>query len=326
MKLIKYLVPVVIAGIAATAIPAATAQAATRSCSSSTPIASRPTLRYGDTGSCVVVAQKLLLNKGYSLGGYSATGNYLTYTRAAVLRFQKNHSLAQNGTVDQPTWKKLAASTALTPKPAPQTAPKAGSYNIYRGPNYTSRVVLTFDDCPNSLSSFKATVRYAKQAGIGLVLAPTGDCIQSGRFSASYARSYGAYVINHSVTHPDLTRISYTRMLSELGAPGVVTNYGRAPFGAYNSTVQKAYAAKGMKLWLWSVDTRDWTGKSQAQVVSATVNGAYKGSTVLMHMQWRGFNSTALSQMKSGLAKRGLNVCRPYPGTTPVKLPASLPC
>lgn len=322
MKLIRISAIAVIAVTAAIAVPATTAQAATRSCSSSTPIASRPTLRYGDTGSCVRVAQQLLLNKGYSLGGYSATGNFLSYTKAAVLRFQKNSRLVQNGAVDQPTWKKLAASTSS----APQTAPKAGSYNIYRGPNYTSRVVLTFDDCPNSLSSFKATVRYAKQAGIGLVLAPTGDCIKSGRFSASYARSYGAYVINHSVTHPDLTRISYTRMLKELSAPGVVTNYGRAPFGAYNSTVKKAYAAKSMKLWLWGVDTRDWTGKSQTQVVSAVVNSSYKGSTDLMHMQWRGFNPSALSQMKSGLAKRGLSVCRPYPGTTPVKLPASLPC
>jgi peptidoglycan hydrolase-like protein with peptidoglycan-binding domain len=297
----------------------APAQAAVRSCTNSTPVASRPALVYGDTGSCVVVAQNLLLKKGYSLGGYSATGNYLTYTKLAVSKFQTNSKLTVTGTVNAATWTKLAATTVVT-------APVPTTYSIYRGPNYTKKVILTYDDCPKSLTAMKTMVLAAQRSNVGLVLAPTGNCIKSGRFDAAYARAHGQYVINHSVSHPDLTTLSYASVLSQLSAPGVVTNYGRPPFGAYNTTVKNAYAAKGMRMWLWNVDTRDWTGKSQASVVSYVIANSFAGSTDLMHMQWNGFTPTALASMKSGLAKRGLGVCRAYPGTTPVKLPSSLPC
>ena len=301
---------VIIAALLGLLAPVATAQsasAATRSCSTSTPLTSRPTLAYGDTGTCVTVAQKLLLDKGYSLGGYSATGNYGSYTRSAVLRFQYNNKLSQTGKVDQPTWDKLAY------------------YRTY-GPNYTSRIVLTYDDCPKSLAAMKTMVRYAKSINVGLVLAPTGNCIKSGLFDVAYARAYGQYVINHSVSHPDLTTLSYSQVLYQLGSPGVVTNFGRPPYGALNTTVLNAYAAKGMKPWTWNVDTNDWQSKTQSQVVSYVVTYAFARATVLMHMQWNGFNPTALSQMKSGLANKGKYLCRAYPGTTPAKLPTSLSC
>jgi peptidoglycan/xylan/chitin deacetylase (PgdA/CDA1 family) len=258
----------------------------------------------------VVVAQKLLLSKGYTLGGYGATGNFYSYTLAAVKRYQTNNALTVNGIVDQPTWKKLAVVT----------------YSISYGPNYTSRIVLTYDDCPKSLDAMKAMVRHAKSIGVGMVLAPTGDCIRAGRFDAAYARSYGQYVINHSVSHPNLTKLSYSSMVYQLGAPGVVTNFGRPPYGAYNSIVQDAYAYKAMKIWTWNVDTRDWEGKTTNQVVSYVVANAFNRSTVLMHMQWNGFTPTGLSNLKSGLQATNKYVCRPYAGTTPVKLPAKLPC
>ena len=41
--------------------------------------------------------------------------------------------------------------------------------------------------------------------GIALVLSPTGTCLATGRFSVSYARAHGHYVINHTINHPDLT-------------------------------------------------------------------------------------------------------------------------
>lgn len=318
MKLIRYLAIPVALAVAGVLIPANTAQAATKTCSSSTPVASRPTLRSGDIGTCVAVAQKLLVAKGYSVGSSGTDGSFGPATKAAVVKFQSATRLVTDGVIGPITWGKLTGTTSTPPKPS--------TYSTSRGPNNTSRVVLTFDDCPKSLTAMKTMVQYARSIGVGMVLAPTGNCISSGKFSASYARAYGAYVINHSVSHPDLTTLSYASVLRQLSSPGVVTNYGRPPFGANNATVRAAYAAKGMKIWNWGVDTRDWTGKTSSQVISSTVGGAYAGSTVLMHMQWNGFTPSALSAMKTGLAKRGLSVCRPYPGTTPVNLPASLPC
>lgn len=200
-----------------------------------------------------------------------------------------------------------------------ESAPVVASYSLTRGPNTSSRVVLSFDDCPRSYSAFKTMVLAAERANVALVLFPTGNCLQAGRVSARYARAHGHYVFNHSVSHPQLTRLSYSRILAQLGSPGVVTNYGRPPYGAYNSTVKRAYAAKGMRIWLWNVSPDDWTGKSRSQVVSYVVRHAGRGDTVLLHMGWNAFNPTALAQIKSGLAKRGIGLCRNYPGTTPVK-------
>lgn len=211
--------------------------------------------------------------------------------------------------------------------------------NKYAGPNRTPRVVLTFDDCPSTLTSFDNATIYARDNGIGLVLAPTGTCLSSfkskyGIDLASRARARGHYVINHSVTHAELTRLSTSGILRELSSPGVATNIGRPPFGAVNTTVNSAYALKGMYQWFWDVDTRDWENKSKTTTIYNAVHMARAGSTVLMHMQWYGFSPDSLRQIKAGLAARGLGVCRPFRGydnagavlTSPFYIPQSLPC
>lgn len=198
----------------------------------------------------------------------------------------------------------------------------ASQYNLLRGPNTTNRVILSYDDCPTSLASFKATLIAAKSANIGLALLPTGDCLRSGRFDAAFARAHGHHVFNHSVNHPLLTNLSYSGVLAQLGAPGVVTTYGRPPYGGYNATVARAYAAKGMRIWIWNVDTNDWRGRSTSQLISYVSSTARAGDSVLMHLQWNGFNATAIRGMQAGLAARGIQLCRNFPGTAPVAPPS----
>ncbi len=286
--------------------PAPQASAATQTCSSSTAVSARPLLRRGDTGSCVRVLQNSLISKGYSVGSAGADGVFGTNTDNAVRRFQHDYvGLAIDGLVGQGTWGVLVNGGTR--------------YSIPSGPNRSSYVVLSYDDCPSSLAAFKDTVLGAERLGIALSMLPTGQCLQSGKFDAAYARAHGHYVFNHSVSHPDLTTLSASAAYNQLGAPGVVTNYGRPPYGAYNTTtVRNAYAQRAMRIWTWNVDTRDWEGKSQSSVVSYVVNNTSAGNTVLMHMGWNGFNTSALTQMKSGLAGRGLAVCR-NKGATAVK-------
>lgn len=196
--------------------------------------------------------------------------------------------------------------------------PRKGYWFSY-GPNRSSRVALTFDDCPKNVGGMRRVLDGARRLGLGLMLFPTGNCIRQGRFDAAYARAHGHYVFNHSVTHPQLTKLSYPGVVAQLGAPGIQSRYGRPPFGDWNTMVARAYAAKGMKIWLWNLDTLDWRGRSRKAVVGTVVGSARPGYTVLMHMQWHGFSIKALTEMKDGLAKRGLRACRNYPGTTPVR-------
>ncbi len=215
----------------------------------------------------------------------------------------------------------------------------AQGYSYLDGPNRTSRVVLTYDDCPKSLARYMSVLRWARNHRVGLVLAPTGDCIRS--FGRSYgvnlatrARAYGQYVINHSTHHRAFTSLSNSQVRGEV-THGVRSPYVRPPGGAHNARVRQVL--RGMtpsrQMWLWNVDTRDWEGKSQSSVVSYVSRNTGRGDTVLMHFQWNGFNVTALNQMRSRLAARGLSLCRAYGvassarvRTSPVWLPARLPC
>ncbi|WP_411731806.1 SH3 domain-containing protein [Paeniglutamicibacter sp.] len=218
------------------------------------------------------------------------------------------------------------------------TSTQAPSAPQSTGPNRTSRVVLTFDDCPRTLSSFNATIKYAADHNMGLVIAPTGNCLSSFRSRygvdlAALARAKGQWVINHSISHPDLRPLSCAAAAAQLGGSGVHTNFGRPPYGAIDASVRCAYDKVGMAIWTWSRDTRDWSTKSKSITV-ARASAAMPRDTVLMHMQWQGFAPDSLRQIKANLANRGVNVCRAYHGSdgvgavarTPILLPSSLPC
>jgi peptidoglycan/xylan/chitin deacetylase (PgdA/CDA1 family) len=219
-------------------------------------------------------------------------------------------------------------------------AASAAPYDERRGPNYTNRVILTYDGCPTSLTAFKTVLKYAKKKNVGLVLAPTGRCLakyreRNGVDLARSARTYGQYVINHSITHPkNFDKLSCAAVARELRAPGVVTNFGRPPYGKLGGSVRCGYQKVGMKPWNWTGYTKDAQGKSKAQVVSAAAKLAKPGATILMHMGWKAFNPDAIGKIKARLQDRGLRVCRAYRGldnsgaiiTSRAKLPQKLPC
>ncbi len=216
---------------------------------------------------------------------------------------------------------------------------EAAAYDVNRGPNRSQRVILTYDDCPDSFSDYREVLAYAKANNIGLAIFATGQCIDSfqSRYNvniAELAREHGQYVGNHSYSHPNLTKLSYSGVVAQINRR-VGSNYGRPPYGAVNSTVIRAYEDIGMRRWHWTVDTRDWEGKSQSQIINYVVSNARAGDTVLMHLQWNGFNPTTLGAIKWRLkAERNLDVCRAWHGTdgagpvvrSPRDLPAQLPC
>ena len=74
----------------------------------------KPTLRRGDEGSYVTLAQTELMQKGYDLGKYGADGKFGAQTEKAVKQFQKDHGLTADGVIGPATWDALQnASPAL---------------------------------------------------------------------------------------------------------------------------------------------------------------------------------------------------------------------
>lgn len=67
----------------------------------------KPTLKKGDKGSWVVLAQTELINKGYSCGKTGADGDFGKNTETAVKAFQKDHGLKVDGIIGEQTWNAL---------------------------------------------------------------------------------------------------------------------------------------------------------------------------------------------------------------------------
>lgn len=69
----------------------------------------KPTLRRGDKGSYVTLAQTELIQKGYDCGSFGADGQFGAATEKAVRAFQKDHGLTVDGVIGQKTWAALDA-------------------------------------------------------------------------------------------------------------------------------------------------------------------------------------------------------------------------
>ena len=81
----------------------------------------KPTLKKGDKGTYVTLAQSYLIKLGYSCGTTGADGDFGKNTEAAVKAFQKDNGLNADGVIGQVTWSVLcgakpAAMYAVTVK------------------------------------------------------------------------------------------------------------------------------------------------------------------------------------------------------------------
>ena len=67
----------------------------------------KPTLRKGDQGPYVTLAQTELIQRGYDLGSYGADGKFGNATEKAVKQFQQDWGLTMDGVIGPRTWEML---------------------------------------------------------------------------------------------------------------------------------------------------------------------------------------------------------------------------
>lgn len=72
-----------------------------------------PTIKKGSRGEYVKLAQEELLKRGYDVGASGADGIFGDATKAAVLRFQKDWGLAEDGIIGPATWSMLLSAPVI---------------------------------------------------------------------------------------------------------------------------------------------------------------------------------------------------------------------
>lgn len=101
----------------------------------------------------------------------------------------------------------------------------------------------------------------------------------------------GHEVMNHSDTHPEMTKLSETDIQRELSEcsdkieaiTGVRPTLFRPPYGDYNNSVVGGARAAGMFTIQWNIDSLDWKDLTPEQMMERIMPKLTPGSIILLH-------------------------------------------
>ena len=147
-------------------------------------------------------------------------------------------------------------------------------------------VALTFDDGPGPYT--QAIVNCLKENNARATFFVLGERIDTYDDELASAFKNGNEIANHSYSHPNLTKLSESKIKSEISKTdkkvenitGVKTTLLRTPGGATNDLVKEVC---GKPIIFWSIDTLDWKTKSKSKTVSSVMNNVKDGDIILMH-------------------------------------------
>ena len=160
---------------------------------------------------------------------------------------------------------------------------------IKRVPTTQKVVALTVDDGPHEQATpeLLATLRQ-KQVKVTLFI--LGKNAEKNPSILAQAAADGHELANHAYSHRFLNKISQPERLEEIEkteklimAVAPRPTLLRPPGGGYNDAIVAEARKKGYTTVLWSIDTRDWQGVSESQLVSNVMTNIKPGSIVLLH-------------------------------------------
>ncbi|GAA4447584.1 hypothetical protein GCM10023148_53820 [Actinokineospora soli] len=172
-------------------------------------------------------------------------------------------------------------------------------------------VALTFDDGPFAATTARllATLR---DENVRATFFTVGRNIEANPELQRLTKQAGMWIGNHSWSHPFLTELSPGEVYAELAKTQFESfevnkkwpTLFRPPYGATNADIASTARQLGMTEVLWSVDSRDWSGISTAEI-RANAAAVQPGGVVLLH---DGIPNTidAVPQIVSDLRERGL--------------------
>lgn len=171
-------------------------------------------------------------------------------------------------------------------------------------------MALTLDDGPSGLTDgILDALRDRHSSATFFML---GRNAQNRPDTVRRVSAEGHQIGNHSWNHPDLTTLSDERIAAELRSTGDLlrslsgqsVSTFRPPYGALN---ERVLAVAGMPAILWSVDTRDWAGRSDDDLLAYSVSAPRVGTIMLMH-DIQGGTARVMPQVLDGLLDRGFSL------------------
>jgi peptidoglycan/xylan/chitin deacetylase (PgdA/CDA1 family) len=202
-----------------------------------------------------------------------------------------------------------------TPTPAPTQTPK----NTPQSASGKGNIALTFDDGPGVHTPEVLDV--LKEYSVKATFFMIGENAESKNSYVQRVHSEGHEIGNHTYDHQDMKKLSQDAQMDEISKTNDIlkkiisslnVHWFRPPYGNFNSDTTAVLDKLGMQKVLWNVDTRDWSGLSSDQIISAALSGAKNGAIILMHdgVANSGQTAKALPTIIQELKNRGYNLVK----------------
>lgn len=172
-------------------------------------------------------------------------------------------------------------------------------------------IALTFDDGP-SPEITPRVLNTLHEYDVKATFFMLGSRVDYYPSIAKQVADEGHEIANHSLWHPDLTKLSYKQIEKQFeettekleNATGYTPTLIRPPYGAFNKNVE-AFAEKGeYAIVLWTVDSLDWKAPNKQFVYQRVIDGVTDGSIILMH-DIHEVTADALPEIMETLVKEG---------------------
>ena len=227
----------------------------------------------------------------------------------------------------------------------PLTAPASMGLPFHSAAIGTPHLSLTFDDGPHGTLTPKLLDLLGRH-NAKCTFYVIGRNVEAYPDIARRIVAEGHEIANHTWTHPQLSRLSASRVADELRrthetvleVTGVRMTNLRPPYGAFNDSVRRvAFDRHGYDTIMWSVDPLDWKYRNSSRVTRELVRGAAPGAVLLCHdihpstiaampatvdqLLGRGFRFVTVADLmamdKSGRQDSNLRPPGPKPGALP---------
>jgi peptidoglycan/xylan/chitin deacetylase (PgdA/CDA1 family) len=227
----------------------------------------------------------------------------------------------------------------------PLTAPASMGLPFHSAAIGTPHLSLTFDDGPHATLTPKLLDLLGRH-NAKCTFYVIGRNVEAYPDIARRIVAEGHEIANHTWTHPQLSRLSASRVADELRrthetvleVTGVRMTNLRPPYGAFNDSVRRvAFDRHGYDTIMWSVDPLDWKYRNSSRVTRELVKGAAPGAVLLCHdihpstiaampatldqLLGRGFRFVTVADLmameKSGRQDSNLRPPGPKPGALP---------
>jgi len=188
-----------------------------------------------------------------------------------------------------------------------------GSRVVRRNTSVGRKVALTFDDCYSS-AAWSGILNVLKRYKVKGTFFPVGSQVLAKRSLARRTVREGHDIGNHSWSHPPMSRLSYSSVISQLRkteaawwrvARRTPAPFYRPPYGDFSSATVRAAGRAGYKYTvLWDIDPLDWTNPGSSVIASRVLSRARPGSIILLHTKAQ--TVRALPAIIRGLKRKGL--------------------